>query len=119
MDQSSEHKTESRWRVLQRCLTIVRRTQQGGAKRNDLLSAVYQTMGDDAYGNTTGSALTKRFDRDRASIREKLGIELRYERGHGYVIRDWGTSLFDLPDADIKSLAYLATLFVDNTPHSQ
>jgi len=57
---------ESTWLVLSRCLAIIRRVQRGPATWRDLVQAVRQEVGEEAYGAASGKALHRRVVNDLA-----------------------------------------------------
>ncbi len=112
-------KAESSWQVARRCLAIVRRLQQGPARKNSLLDAVYLSEGDDAYGHVTGKALNKKFHEDKKRLRGNLYIGVGYSKeAGGYVLEGWERPLLNLPDTHIKTLAYLSDTFQPDSPHA-
>lgn len=113
----SRGKRESHWHVIRRCLTIVRRVQRGPAQRQDLMGAVLDELGTDAYGDVRGTALRRRLENDLGRIREGLLIDLYYDRqAGGYAIRDAWLPLLDLPAADLETIAWLEQTFDGNSP---
>ncbi len=117
---SQKHASESPWLAARRCLAILNRLLQGPAKKEALLAAVYAAEGADAYGGKTGKLLDKRFGEDKKRLRERLGVDVRYDKGAGgYVIAGWERPLLNLPDADIETLAFLADTFQPDSPHVQ
>lgn len=104
----------SSWLVVNRCLRIIHRLMQAPANSEELLKIVY----DDAHiinESLSDSATRKRFEKDRARLREWLGIELEYSRTlDEYVLINIGQPLIDLPDGAIKGLAFLQQNFSDN-----
>ncbi|MCI0396689.1 MAG: WYL domain-containing protein [Chloroflexi bacterium] len=112
-------KRESPWLVARRCLAILRRVQQGPAKKGELLASVYAAEGEDAYGYATGKALNKKFEADCRRIRENLYVNLRYTpQAGGYTIDALDRPLLDLPDTQLQTLAFLAETFRPETPHA-
>lgn len=108
---------ESTWQVARRCLALLRRVQQGVTDRAGLLTAVYASEGDEAYGGTTGAQLSKRFDEDKRRLWEELGVRIGYDKTvGGYVIEEWERPLLDLSDEHIQTLAFLADAFQPDSP---
>lgn len=115
----SKRSRESTWLVIRRCLALLRRLQQGPARKQDLLDAVYAAEGKEAYGNTTGKLLNKRFEADKRRLWQRLGIRIRYraEVG-GYEIQRLERPLLDLSDEHLETLAFLADTFQPDSPHA-
>jgi len=109
---------ESDWMVLRRCLAIVRRVQRGAATREDLMEAVLHEVGDDAYGEGADEeARWIRLEKDLGRIRRRLLVDVYFDdRAGGYVIRDLWTSLLDLPDEDLATIAWLEDTFGPDSP---
>jgi predicted DNA-binding transcriptional regulator YafY len=115
----SKRSRESTWLVIRRCLALLRRVQQGPAKKQDLLDAVYAAEGEEAYGNRTGKLLNKRFEDDKRRLWQRLGVRIRY-RGEvgGYKLDTLERPLLDLPDEHLETLAFLADTFQPDSPHA-
>ncbi len=108
---------DSQWSVLCRCLAIIRRVQRGPADGEDLLRAVLEQEGPNAYGDDEGEARRIRLEKDLARIRDKLGVEIYADRQiGGYVIRDTWLPLLDLPDEDLATIAWLEQTFGHDSP---
>lgn len=108
---------ESQWHVLRRCLAIIRRAQRGPCSWRDLAAAVLAEEGPEAYGSAEGEALRRRVEKDLARIRERLLVEVCYDRrADGYVIADCPTPLLDLPDEDLTTIAWLQQTFGPDSP---
>lgn len=108
---------ESHWLVIRRCLAIVRRVQHGPARREELLQAVLDEEGADAYGDARDQALHRRLDNDLRRIREHLLIDLYYDRQvDGYDIREAWLPLLDLPEGDLETIAWLQETFDPGSP---
>lgn len=108
---------ESQWLVMRRCLAIVRRVQRGPAHWDELLEAVLTQVDGEAYGEGDETAKRKRLENDLARIRDKLGIDLFFDReAGGYVIRDAWLPLLDLPTEDLATLAWLEETFGPGSP---
>ncbi|MBC7227427.1 MAG: WYL domain-containing protein [Thermoflexales bacterium] len=109
---------ESTWLVISRCLAIIRRVQRGPATWRELVEAVCREVGEEAYGEAGGKALRRRLENDLARIRERLGVELRYSRQEkGYIIYSLWTPLLDLPDEDLRTMAWLGRIFDEESPY--
>ncbi|MFN3763396.1 MAG: helix-turn-helix transcriptional regulator [Anaerolineae bacterium] len=109
---------ESTWLVLSRCLAIIRRVQRGPATWKELVEAVRQEVGEEAYGSAEGKVLHRRLENDLARIRQWLGVDLRYSRQEkGYTIYSLWTPLLDLPDEDLRTIAWLGRVFDEESPY--
>ncbi|MCS7282643.1 MAG: WYL domain-containing protein [Anaerolineae bacterium] len=109
---------ESTWLVASRCLAIIRRVQRGPATWKELVEAVRREVGRDAYGEAEGKALHRRLENDLARIRERLGVEIRYSRQEkGYIIYSLWVPLLDLPDEDLRTIAWLGRIFDYDSPY--
>jgi len=98
---------------------MVRRLQQGPARKEALLAAVYAAEGREAYGMTDGRALAKRFEADKRRLRDRLGVAVHYDAATGgYVLGRLDTPLLDLPDDDLRTLAWLADTFTADGPRA-
>jgi len=97
---------------------MLRRLQRGPASKAELIAAVRAyTPNDDPYGGATGSALTKRFETDKANLRAIFGVEWRYRRDiDAYELMDVWEPPFDLPDQALKVIAFLQATFEIGTP---
>ena len=118
----TQGKRESEWHVQRRCLAIIRRVQRGAANWQDLAEAVRQWEHPAAYGELAGAALQHQIQRDLRRIREKLSINIRYNRQlQGYEFRpeDTDRPLLDLPDQDLAIITWLEQSFAANTPKHQ
>jgi len=112
-------KRESDWLVIRRCLAMIRRAQHGPASREELIEAV-RTAEPEAYSQTTGSALHKRFHRDLGHIRDRLGVDLRADPRTGqYAIEALDRPLLELSPEALQALAWLEQTFGPGTPHEQ
>lgn len=108
---------EGNWMVVRRCLAIVRRVLRGPATWGELVQAVRDELGVDAYDARERSHLRRLFDDDLARLRAKLGIDLRSDRRtHRYTLRSAGPGLVDLPEASLSALMTLLDTFSDVTP---
>jgi hypothetical protein len=95
------------------------RLQQGPARKQELLAAVYRLAGDEAYGRTTGQALQRRFEEDKLRLQRYLQVKIHYSRADkGYVIEWRERPLLNLPGPDIETLAFLADTFQPDSPHA-
>jgi predicted DNA-binding transcriptional regulator YafY len=108
---------ESPWLVLRRCLAIIRRAQRSPASRDELIQAVLDQEGPEAYGETEDKVLHRRLEKDLGRIRNNLMVDLYFDRQEGgYVIRDTWMPLLDLPDDDLATIAWLEQTFDYNSP---
>ena len=113
----SRGKRESDWTVIRRCLAIVRRVQRGPAGREELVRAVLAQEGAEAYGGVEGRALQRRVENDLGRIRERLQIDVNFDRdAGGYAIRDTWLPLLDLPGEDLQTMAWLEQIFEQDSP---
>lgn len=109
---------ESTWLVVSRCLAIIRRAQRGPATWKELVEAVREEVGPEAYGRAEGKTLHRRLENDLARIRERLGVEIRFSPTEkGYVIRSLWLPLLDLPDEDLRTIAWLGRAFDEESPY--
>jgi len=109
---------ESQWLVMRRCWAIIRRLQRGPATREALLQTVFRQEGREAYGNRQDKALQRRFENDLQRIREKLLVNIAYDRKQKvYELTNTWLPLLDLPDEDLATLAWLEETFNLASPH--
>lgn len=103
--------------VIRRCLAMLRRLQRGPATKEELIQAVFDALGPEVYGNTTGRPLDKRFERDKGKLRDIFGLELHYHRSTGtYKIFNAWEPLLDLPDSALRAIAFLQETFTPDAP---
>ena len=114
----SRGRRESQWGVMCRCLAIIHRAQRGPASREELIQAVLLQEGPTAYGEgVEDEARQTRFENDLGRIRDKLGVDLYFDRrADGYVIKDTWRPLLDLPDEDLATIAWLEQTFDHDSP---
>jgi hypothetical protein len=75
-------------------------------------------VGENAYGEAEGQALHRRVENDLARIRNRLGVDVRYSRQEGgYAIYSLWTPLLDLPDEDLRTIAWLGRVFDEESPY--
>ena len=111
---------ESHWLVMRRCMAIVRRVQRSPATAQELIQAVRDVEGVEAYGGVQGQVLSRKLEKDLKRIREHLLIDLYFDRGIGrYVIRDIWMPLLDLPDEDLATIAWLEETFDHDSPQHE
>jgi predicted DNA-binding transcriptional regulator YafY len=113
----SRGKRDSQWLVIRRCLSLIRRVQRGPAAWQELVQSVLEQLGPDAYGGTRGKALHSRLENDLARIRDRLMVDLGFDRqAGGYAIREAWLPLLDLPDEDLATVAWLEQTFDPGSP---
>lgn len=118
-EQMIKGKAESSWPVARRCLAMLLRLQQGPAKKQELLAAVRQLEGTEAYGRRSPKALDRRFREDLARLEKYFDVKVGYSKADkGYVMAWRERPLLNLPDADIQTLAFLADTFQQDSPHT-
>ncbi len=107
--------------VLKRCLAMVRQLQRGPATKAQLIQSALAGAGQEAYGGSSGRALTKRFEADKKKLRDIFGLEWRYSRStETYELLDTWEPLLDLPDEALTAIAFLQETFDPSTPlHDQ
>lgn len=103
----------SHW-ATQRRLVLLVRLLRGPAGAEELLEAVRQALGSEAYADSPIRAL----EYDLHCLREEWGVELRYLRSQRrYCLGAPPFPLLDLPDEDLKTLAFLYHNFPLTAPH--
>lgn len=108
---------DSPWLALRRCLAMVRRLQRGPATRPELVEVVSAEV-NGAYGAAEGKALSRRFQSDRERLSQILGIEIKADRrSREYTLRELAMPLLDMPDEDLRTLAFLEQTFEAHSPH--
>lgn len=87
---------------------------RGAASTQELLRVVHQ----DALQNgeeLVESAAKKRFEEDRARLRQWFQVELRHDRTHDvYILENMDRPMLDLPETAVRGLAFLEQTFSDN-----
>lgn len=97
----------SEWRVIFRCLEILRRLMRGHAKPDDLLEIIITHARADGE-QLSRDAARKRFESDRVRLKTKLGCDFQYNRALGeYEVLSIEGPLFDVPPEAMKGLAFL------------
>jgi predicted DNA-binding transcriptional regulator YafY len=91
---------------------------RGPARRAELLSAVYEAEGPEAYGLTTGRALIRRFEADKRRLRGNLFLPICYNAAAGGYVLEPARPLLDLPNDDLLTLAWLADTFGPEGPRA-
>lgn len=114
----SNGKRKSTWLVIRRCLAIIRCAQRGPASRDDLIEAMLRVERRRGYSEAVDEeALRRRLEEDLQRIRERLMVDLYYDReADGYVIEDAWMPLLDLPDEDLATIAWLERTFDPRAP---
>ena len=113
----SRGKRDSEWRVIRRCLSIIRRAQRGPASRNDLLEAALAHEDPSAHEGVEDQVLYQRLEKDLGRIRRNLMVDLYFDRRTGrYTIHDIWLPLLDLPDEDLETIAWLEETFDYDSP---
>lgn len=115
----SRGKRESSWYVIRRCLALVRCVQRGPASREDLLQVLrdVEREDEDLLEPSSESTLQSRLEKDLGRIRNRLMVDLCYNRRIGkYEIKDTWLPLLDLPDEDLETLAWLGENFGLKSP---
>lgn len=108
------------WQTVRRCLAILQRLQRGPADKAELMDAVREVEGEDAYGCGPRRVQDKRFRRDLEALYYRLGVEVRFDREvGGYRILDTARGLLDLPDDVLGALAFLEDTFTPQAPHAE
>lgn len=98
----------------QRRLVLLVRLLRGPAGLEELLEAVRHTLGPEAYAGSPIRAL----EYDLHCLREEWGVELEYRRSQRrYCLGDLPFPLLDLPNEDLKALAFLYHNFPIIAPH--
>lgn len=103
---------DATWLVVRRGLAIARRLLRGPATKFELLQAVRADVGPSAYSDAAPAAELA-LKRDRAALKQHLGIEVTYDRRAGlYCLAGLGAAAWlDLPDDDLAAIALLYKTF--------
>jgi len=108
---------ESHWLVMRRCLAVIRRVQRGLVTWQDLLQAMEELEGPQAYGEGDERLRRRRLEKDLQRIREHLDVDLYYDHdAGGYIILESQPGFFDLPDSDLETLVWLEQTFGEDSP---
>jgi predicted DNA-binding transcriptional regulator YafY len=82
-----------------------------------LIRAVLTREGADAYGEVEGQSLHRRLENDLQRIRDRLLIDLYFDRRvGGYVLQNIWQPLLDLPEEDLETIAWLQQTFDYDAP---
>lgn len=115
--QSARGDRGSQWATFDRCITLLSRLLRGTAKTEELLAIV----ADEIYGegDSSPSAIEKRFENDRARLKDYFGCEIKYSRKDDgyYTLVGFRKPLFDLPPDAERGFAFLQTTFHSLTPY--
>jgi predicted DNA-binding transcriptional regulator YafY len=107
------HARRSQWRVLMRCLSLLRLLLRTPATT----SALRQIVIDEAAGcgeHITVQTANERLEKDRARLRDILGCEIAFDYGTGlYSLLAVETPLFDVSEQAVRGLAFLQGNFAD------
>jgi len=102
-------KRRSEWLAILRALAILKRLQEGPATNEQLIEAVLQTVGADAYPPAAG-AQQAAFKRDRQRLRRELGVRWEFV-DQQYVLKDAGPYFsLSLPEEALRALAILTSV---------
>ena len=103
---------DSSWLVLRRGLAMTRRLLRGPAAKRELLLAVIDDVGPDAYSDAQ-SAAEAALKHDREALKRHLAIDIAYDRRAGqYWLANLGEAgWLDLPDNDLAAIALLHRTF--------
>ncbi len=101
----------SQWLVINRRLNLLLRLMRGPATSDELLKIIQEDALQDGEEIVESNA-KKRFEEDRARLREWFDVELCYNRSHDeYVLESIGRPLIDLPENAVQGLAFLEQTF--------
>jgi len=102
----------SDWNTFRRCLAILARLKKGPASPAELISAVLEREGGDAYSSQP-TARSKAFKRDREALRDRLGVTFEYDpRAGRYNLLDAGDALsLVLSETSLMAVSLLLDTF--------
>lgn len=104
----------SSWLATQRRLVLLGRLLRGPAGCEELLGTVRRALGEEAYQE----APLRSLEYDLGCLREQWGATLSYGRAQRrYTLITLSFPLLDLPDEDLKTLAFLYHNFPLGAPH--
>ncbi len=111
--ESQTHPRRSQWRVLLRCLAMLRLLLRQPTSTHALRQIVIDEA--ESCGETLSmSAVNERFEKDRARLREILGCAIVHDHSQGvYHLVSIETPLLDLADLALRGLAFLQGNFSD------
>lgn len=103
-------KRGSEWLPFLRALAILQRLMEGAATNQELIQAVLEKVGSDAYP-AAPAARQVAFKRDRKKLREILGVKWDFVQ-QKYVLKDAGGWLsLRLPEEALRALMVLSVTF--------
>ena len=108
------------WTAIQRSMAVLQRLLQGEASAAQLIEAVLETVGPEAYP-PEGEARTRAFKRDRENLKNRLHAQYTYDsRKHVYILQDPGpyASLRLTPEA-LSALGLLSHTFSESLDQPQ
>lgn len=102
----------SDWNTFRRCLALIARLKKGPASPAELILAVLEREGEDAY-SPLPAARSKAFKRDREALRNRLGVSFEYDPRTGrYSLLDAGDALsLSLSDNSLMAVSLLLDTF--------
>ncbi len=109
----------SQWRVILRCIALLRRLMRGDTPASELIAIIEQHDSDLVTADP--EILQSRLEADISRLRKNLKCEINYihpEKVYRFISLD--TALLDLPEDAIQGLAFLQKTFsADETPHRE
>jgi len=103
--------------IFQRCSALLRRLQRGPVTKVDWIASLQHAPEGDLYEGATGRALQKRFEADKARLKDIFGVTWVYHQASGeYELQDIGAPVIDLPDEALKAMAFLQSTFEPGAP---
>lgn len=107
------HARRSQWRVLMRCLSLLRLLLREPATTEALRQIVIDEAADCGERINVQTA-NERLERDRARLRAILGCNIAFDYGTGlYSLLAVETPLFDVSEQAVRGLAFLQGNFAD------
>lgn len=113
---------DSEWMTMRRCLALLQRLLRGPATKAELMAAVHDQVGDEAYLTNPSTRRSSAFEKDiYQRLPEHLGTEVRFDRRAGVyeLVGLSGLPGFDLSDDALEALAFLEDTFQAGTPHHE
>ncbi len=113
---------DSEWMTMRRCLALLQRLLRGPATKAELMTAVRDQVGDEAYLTNPSTGRSSAFEKDiNQRLPEHLGVEVRFDRSSGaYKLAALsGLPGFDLSDDALAALAFLEDTFQAGAPHHE
>lgn len=107
-----QHNRGSEWKVFCRCLAILQRLLKGPAKPAELIEAVREKAGEEAYPRGE-KAMKAAFKHDRVRLRRELGVNFTFDsQGQVYRLVDPGPyGCLELSTASLMALRLLSETF--------